>query len=289
MPWSACGEPLVPVAGTALGSALTEFPCCPLQIMGGESRFGFPADRHRARPLTCSPRPRPPRGIRGAQPVENAVESRRRRRVDTSTGPGSRQVPGPTHEQWRRRDDLVEHTDPDLTDAWQSVLDTIAPHQPNRAWLSTCDPVTMHDELAIIAVPDEFTRTQVEGRLRAEIEGTLSRVYGRKIGLGTTINPALVTGTPERGQPPTTAPPPPAESRRGDLSTDRHDDMSTISRSGPALPLPGAGLDQPAPPVLHPDPPEFHDPDRRPNRSAALEARLNPKYTFETFVIGSSN
>jgi chromosomal replication initiator protein len=185
----------------------------------------------------------------------------------------------------------VDQTDPDLTDAWRSVLDTIAPNQPNRAWLSTCDPVTVHDELAIIAVPDEFTRTQVEGRLRAEIEGALSRVYGRKIGLGTTINPALVAGSPEHEQreQAQAAAPPQAEPLRGDLSTDLHDDLSTIKGLASVLPLPGAGLDQPAPPVLHPDPPEFHDPDRRPNRSAALEARLNPKYTFETFVIGSSN
>ena len=87
---------------------------------------------------------------------------------------------------------------PDLTDAWRAVLDNIQPNQ--RAWLSACDPVTVHDELAIIAVPDEFTRTQVEGRLSAELEGALSEVFGRKIGLGTTINPALVAGSPEHEQ-----------------------------------------------------------------------------------------
>ena len=92
----------------------------------------------------------------------------------------------------------MEQTDPDLTDAWRAVLDNIQPNQ--RAWLSACDPVTVHDELAIIAVPDEFTRTQVEGRLRAELEGALSEVFGRKIGLGTTINPALVAGSPEHEQ-----------------------------------------------------------------------------------------
>ncbi|HET6937988.1 MAG TPA: DnaA/Hda family protein, partial [Nocardioides sp.] len=186
----------------------------------------------------------------------------------------------------------MDQNDPDLTDAWRTVLDTIAPHQPNRAWLSTCDPVTVHDELAIIAVPDEFTRTQVEGRLRAEIEGALTRVYGRKIGLGTTINPALVAGSPEheqREKAQAAAAPQPAEPPRGDLSPDRHDDLSTIRGLAPVVPLPGSGIDQPAPPALHADPPEFHDSDRRPNRSAALEARLNPKYTFETFVIGSSN
>ena len=85
----------------------------------------------------------------------------------------------------------MEHTDPDLTDAWRAVLENVQPNQ--RAWLSHCDPVTVHDDLAIIAVPDEFTRTQVEGRLRSELEGALSAVYGREIRLGTTINPALAT------------------------------------------------------------------------------------------------
>ncbi len=90
----------------------------------------------------------------------------------------------------------MEHTDPDLSDAWRTVLANVQPAQ--RAWLSNCDPVTVHDDLAIIAVPDDFTRTQVEGRLRPELEGALSDVYGRQIGLGTTINPALATEAAER-------------------------------------------------------------------------------------------
>jgi chromosomal replication initiator protein len=197
----------------------------------------------------------------------------------------------------------VEQSDPDLIDAWRAVLDNIQPNQ--RAWLATCDPVTVHDELAIIAVPDEFTRTQVEGRLRAELEGAISAVYGRKIGLGTTINPALVAGSPEHEQRQANAEQQleklqaeqadrvlPHRDQRGDLrgdqrgdnddtSTDRHGDMSTIDRLAPVLHLPGALLDQPATPV--------HEVEPRGGRPSALETRLNPKYTFETFVIGSSN
>ena len=93
-------------------------------------------------------------------------------------------------------DDQQADQQTDLEAAWWAVVAELAPNQ--RAWLSTCDPVTVHDELAIIAVPDEFTRTQVEGRLRHELEGAISAVYGRKIGLGTTINPALAAGSPER-------------------------------------------------------------------------------------------
>jgi chromosomal replication initiator protein len=191
---------------------------------------------------------------------------------------------------------LVEQTDPDLTDAWRAVLDNIQPNQ--RAWLATCDPVTVHDSLAIIAVPDEFTRTQVEGRLRAELEGALREVFSREIRLGTTINPALAreSARPEP-RPADQAPSAHASSaerreledphQHVDSSTGRHGDMSTMPGLAPVLKLPGAAVDQPPVPVLH------HDPDReiegRPGRPGALEARLNPKYTFETFVIGSSN
>ncbi len=206
----------------------------------------------------------------------------------------------------------MEQTDPDLTDAWRAVLDNIQPNQ--RAWLSACDPVTVHDELAIIAVPDEFTRTQVEGRLRAELEGALSEVFGRKIGLGTTINPALVAGSPEHEQrqaqadqqraqqqasPQDGLHPRPQDgetSHKDDSSTHRHDDMSTMGELATVLQLPGATFDQP-PPVLRPDVPSSRDTSRdtsrdlepRSVRPSALETRLNPKYTFETFVIGSSN
>ena len=164
----------------------------------------------------------------------------------------------------------MEQTDPDLTDAWRAVLDNIQPNQ--RAWLLACDPVTVHDELAIIAVPDEFTRTQVEGRLRAELEGALSGVFGRQIGLGTTINPALVAGSPEHEQRQAHADQQRAaqaqqEEQDGrvdhhgveaDSSTDRHGDKSTFDGLATVLQLPGASLDQPGP-VLHPELPVLRD------------------------------
>src|SRR5262245_32961545 len=154
----------------------------------------------------------------------------------------------------------------------------------------------MHDELAIIAVPDEFTRTQVEGRLRAELEGALSEVFGRQIGLGTTINPALVAGSPEHEQrqahadqqriaqeEPHEGSADPEAGPHSDSSTDRHGDKSTIDGLATVLKLPGATLDQPSP-VLHPELPAPrdlpHDLEPRSGRPSALETRLNPKYTF---------
>jgi chromosomal replication initiator protein len=187
----------------------------------------------------------------------------------------------------------VEQTDPELTDAWRAVLDNIAPNQ--RAWLTTCDPVTVHDDLAIIAVPDEFTRTQVEGRLRHELESALRAVFDREIRLGTTINSALAGDAaepeprPDQHTSPASGPTGVAPdlqqydegAPRSDSSTHRHDDMSTIDRLATVLPMPGTGRDHARA--------ESRESEARPARPGALEARLNPKYTFETFVIGSSN
>src|SRR5690242_5513101 len=61
-------------------------------------------------------------------------------------------------------EDGPEH--PDLHEAWRSVVEDLEPHQ--RAWLRASDPVTLHESTAIVAVPDEFTRTQLEGRLRGQ-------------------------------------------------------------------------------------------------------------------------
>ena len=158
----------------------------------------------------------------------------------------------------------MDQTDPELTDAWRAVLDTIQP--PQRAWLLACDPVTVHDELAIIAVPDEVTRTQVEGRLRTELESALSEVFGRKIGLGTTINPALVAGSPEHEQRQAHAEqqleqgkgPLDTMSIRDDSSIDRQDDMSTNTGLAPARQLRGELRPQSAPSAMHPEFPQ-HD------------------------------
>nr|WP_245734882.1 chromosomal replication initiator protein DnaA [Nocardioides exalbidus] len=132
--------------------------------------------------------------------------------------------------------------------------------QPNqRAWLRPSVPMTLHENTAIIAVPNDFTRNQLEGRLRNHIEAALTEGFGREIRMLVTVNPALE----EAGQ----------QQPLIDESTDGSIALSTNEADY-----------EPAPPVDHVEPPLSHE--RRPS---ALETRLNPKYTFETFVIGSSN
>jgi chromosomal replication initiator protein len=144
----------------------------------------------------------------------------------------------------------------DLEQAWWSVVGQLQPNQ--RAWLQASAPVTLHGDQAIIEVVDEFTRGQLEGRLRAEIEEGLTAVFGRDIRLGVTVNPNLVSDRP--------ASPP---SHHVDTSTHHQVDSSPYGQTG----VPAFGGDEGVEAA----------------RSSVLETRLNPKYTFETFVIGSSN
>jgi len=141
----------------------------------------------------------------------------------------------------------------DLAAVWRSLVDDLQPNQ--RAWLRASEPVTLHEHTAIIAVPNDFTRTQLEGRLRTRLEDSLSEAYGHQVRIAVTVNPLLDEGVSSE----------PVAAPTVDQATSRSGDLSTI----PRLPFDGA-----------------HDAMARPT---ALETRLNPKYTFETFVIGSSN
>jgi chromosomal replication initiator protein len=158
----------------------------------------------------------------------------------------------------------VEHSSADLGAAWRNVVEELQPNQ--RAWLRASEPVTLHESTAIIAVPDEFTRGQLEGRLRGQLEDALTVAFAREIRLAVTVNPTLQG--PQVGRTEYDGP-----YEQGDESVGREIDKST------------SDLESVDPPASEPtlgDAPAVS----RPN---ALETRLNPKYTFETFVIGSSN
>ncbi|MBF4762020.1 chromosomal replication initiator protein DnaA [Nocardioides islandensis] len=151
-----------------------------------------------------------------------------------------------------------DHTD--LEAAWWSVVDELQPNQ--RAWLEVSAPVTLHGNQAIIEVVDEFTRTQLEGRLRNQIEEGLTATFGRDIRLGVTVNPALAERAPVTPESRPT-------SRHVDNSINHQIDTVAHSAGYPT------GMTE--------------EPPADQNRTSVLETRLNPKYTFETFVIGSSN
>ena len=147
-----------------------------------------------------------------------------------------------------------------LESAWTAVVADLMPSQ--QAWVRTSQPVAIHGDTAIVAVPNDFTRNRLEGALRKDLEDALSRQLAREVRIAVTVNTELEVAPVVAVEQPAT---PQVADTSGDISASQQIDMSTI----PDLPM-GGGQSQ----------------DTRPS---ALETRLNPKYTFETFVIGSSN
>ncbi|QQY16192.1 chromosomal replication initiator protein DnaA [Cutibacterium avidum] len=141
-----------------------------------------------------------------------------------------------------------------LNAAWDEILKKVS--KPNRAWLSNTTPVTMHGSTVMIAVPNEFARERVESKMRHELEELLSDQFHKGIHLAITIDPdlELALGAPEHDDEEEEAPVPPAQ----------FVPKVTVGATEPST--------QPTPSV---------DDDEG--------TRLNPKYTFDSFVIGASN
>ena len=174
----------------------------------------------------------------------------------------------------------------DLADVWARSLDGLAdlhiqPHQ--RAWLKLTRPLGLVENTALIATPNEFVKEQLETRLRPLLTQALSQQLGRDIQLAVTVDPSPPPAMPaavsiaELGAEPTG---PRAQGLAGDL------DAEDGARRAAQLPEPA-------------DPGVRDQADADPSRPGAIPAgppgprpggaRLNSKYTFETFVIGSSN
>ncbi|MGA9748715.1 MAG: chromosomal replication initiator protein DnaA [Nocardioides sp.] len=162
-----------------------------------------------------------------------------------------------------------------MSTVWRTLIDDLPPSQ--RAWLAASRPVTLHEHTAIVAVADEFTRNQLEGRLRTRLEDALGHAFGTQVRIAVTVDPELegpggpghaLAGRPLAGP---------------DGDVDLEDDRGPADHSSinPSIDLSTNPLDVPTPFGSAP-PPSKHT-------GTALETRLNPKYVFETFVIGSSN
>jgi chromosomal replication initiator protein len=190
----------------------------------------------------------------------------------------------------------------------------------HRVWLAQSRPVTLHGTTAIVAVRDDFTRTQLEAKLRPRLEEALTAELGQPIRLAVTVDPSL--SLDER---------PDVDTPSYDGSSDHHSGLSETVR-GHELGTPGddereardgrddnrtpdhRGHDAGDPPQLSPIGTSIGSPAAQAhaqhssgngqdvftltpasalggggNKRETEPPRLNPKYTFDTFVIGSSN
>jgi chromosomal replication initiator protein len=188
----------------------------------------------------------------------------------------------------------------DLADVWARSLDGLAdlqiqPHQ--RAWLKLTRPLGLVENTALIATPNEFVKEQLETRLRALITQALSQELGRDIQLAVTVDPAPQVTMPASAADLV------AEPQLPGRAATQAPESDLGSRLGPSAPGPHAHpsgdgtADEAAPGGLrdlgglrdHADPARPGGPGTMPQAPRLGGTRLNSKYTFETFVIGSSN
>ena len=150
----------------------------------------------------------------------------------------------------------------DLVDVWDRAKsrfddDTIRPQQ--KAWINLTRPLGLVEDTALLAAPNDFAKEYLEMRLRPLIAAVLSEELGRDIRVAVTVqHPDEQAGAAEV-----------AGSNEDPYAvSDEPDTWNGDGRSN------GSGM-------------------YAPRRSAPVpndrESRLNPKYTFDTFVIGSSN
>ena len=173
-------------------------------------------------------------------------------------------------------------SEPDLSRVWQGTVSKLGDGgltAQQRAFLRLARLVGLIDNTALVAVPNEYTKDVLEQRLRAQVADALGSQLDREVRVAVTVDPSLagdapapepapsagdqpVPGAPDGafGGPGSDSPHREGGRRdRGDLFGEPRSDERVVQRV-PSTPTP-----------------------------SAESSRLNPKYVFESFVIGSSN
>ncbi|MFC5676653.1 chromosomal replication initiator protein DnaA [Aeromicrobium endophyticum] len=158
--------------------------------------------------------------------------------------------------------------DEQLEEVWQRAVSTLSPGA--KVWVYSAKPLTLHNNIMIVAVQDDLTRAQLESRVRPALEHAISTALQQETRLVVTIEPSLADALHAQQD---------AYSPQDDLSTKRQVGASLESEpddddddSGDEF-VPSWAERSSAPPRI----------------GTVAEARLNPRYLFENFVIGSSN
>ncbi|MDR0960775.1 MAG: chromosomal replication initiator protein DnaA [Propionibacteriaceae bacterium] len=205
-----------------------------------------------------------------------------------------------------------------LASLWSDVLARLDP--PSKSLVATCVPLSHQADCLAVAAPNDFTAGRLTSKLRTQIEQAASTSTGRTVRLDVSVDPSLrdqqnalpfadpapattaasfTTASMAGGGMPRRALASPG-SAPFDASAYAHSRPPAPGSSDPALmassfpantvplrpstaeTLDSYGFDTPT--II--DAAAYVRDDRTPSVGAE---KLNPRYTFDTFVIGSSN
>jgi len=153
-------------------------------------------------------------------------------------------------------------TNEELNSVWNQTLESLATGAitaQQRAFVALTRPLGFIGDTALIAAPNEFTKDVLETRLSPIVCDALSKILGREVRLAVTVDESIAPDLDDE-----------ATDELAD-ATYADNDHHIQSDPNPALPPQESRGPAPAP------------------RTAEEGSRLNPKYTFDTFVPGSSN
>jgi len=214
----------------------------------------------------------------------------------------------------------------DLSTAWDRVLTSlersdVAPHQ--MALLGLTRPLGLVEDTVLIAAPNEFTQNFLESRLRPLLTEQLCIELGRDVRIAVTVEAPIPDTTLTESYSDSSA-----HIAGFDNGPDDQYELGADDPSVPVVPHVQRPTDhghddrEPDPEYDRPSPPNVRslsehsrrtaagdparDPAREPGGTSADNggrvtqmargrarqhppARLNPKYTFDSFVIGNSN
>jgi chromosomal replication initiator protein len=199
------------------------------------------------------------------------------------------------------QDQRPDQLGPVWTRALVALADgTLSPQ--HRAFLRLTRPMALVGDTVLIAAPNDFARDVIENRLRAVLTDALAGELGTEVQIAVTVDPTAAG----------------SQSPLDDFTDEVADgtfaadlDAASVLRSAPHPLLDGSGADRfdgTAHADGQPDSPNGHGElagkgasasdaglttrpgSGQPSSGREVEpSRLNPKYTFDTFVIGSSN
>ncbi len=176
----------------------------------------------------------------------------------------------------------------DLETLWAESLDDVmatvaSPAQ--RQWLGATRPVGFSDDTVVLATPHAFAREWLDTRCGTAIRAALTAAAGRPLDVVITVQPRpqpldddhAATSSPDDAVP----------SHPFDILSD---EAVTAFVPTPAEPLRPAFGDHPLHAPGRPDGLTVSLPQRsEPAEDVEPDTQLNPKYSFDDFVIGSSN
>jgi len=151
----------------------------------------------------------------------------------------------------------------ELNHVWNQTLESLATGSitaQQRAFVALTRPLGFVGDTALIAAPNEFTKDVLETRLSPIVCDALSKILGREVRLAVTVDESIAPDLDDE-----------ATDEMADSTYADFNDRDIQSDPNPALPPQASRGPAPAP------------------RTAEEGSRLNPKYTFDTFVPGSSN